>query len=232
LYDVRPTKFGQVNELQSLAGGRRTKVFNGVDLTVNSRFGQGGMIAGGLAMGNTVADDCGAAVDNPAAGLIVTDTVNRNARPVTALRFCRSTLSWSQDLLLKVHGAYPLPWDLQTSATFQSLPGIPIMATYVASGAEIARSLGRNPSAGARATSEIALIEPNTRFEERMSLLDLRFSRRVRIGRTAATGNFDIYNVFNGSPITSMNLQYGPQWLNALDVASGRLLRFGVQLEF
>jgi hypothetical protein len=52
------------------------------------------------------------------------------------------------------------------------------------------------------------------------------------MGRTGATGNFDIYNVFNGSPITSMNLQYGPQWLNALDVASGRLLRFGVQVDF
>jgi hypothetical protein len=232
LYDVQPTKFGQVSELQSLAGGRRTKVFNGVDLTMSARFGQGGMVAGGLAMGKTVADDCGAAVDNPAAGLIVSDTATRNARPVTALRFCRSILSWSQDVQLKVHGAYPLPWNLQTSATFQSLPGIPIMATYVASGAEIARSLGRSPSAGARSTADVALIEPNTQFEDRMALLDLRFSRRFRMGRTGATGNFDIYNVFNGSPITSMNLQYGPQWLNALDVASGRLLRFGVQVDF
>ena len=230
LYDVKPAKFGQVDELQSLAGGRRTKVFNGVDLTMNARFGQGGMLSGGLAMGSTVVDDCGTAVDNPAAGLI--DSTNINGRPVTALRFCRSTLAWSKDVQLKIYGAYPLPWNLQTSATFQSLPGIPIMASYVASGAEIARSLGRNPSAGARATAEIALIEPNTRFEDRMALMDLRFSRRFRMGRTTATGNFDIYNVFNGSPITAMNLQYGPEWLNALDVASGRLLRFGVQVEF
>ena len=181
-------------------------------------------------MGSTVVDDCGTVVDNPAAGLI--DSTNINGRPVTALRFCRTALRWSEDVQLKIHGAYPLPWNLQTSATFQSVPGIPIMASYVASGAEIARSLGRNPSAGARATAEIALIEPNTRFEDRMALLDLRFSRRFRMGRTTATGNFDIYNVFNGSPITAMNLQYGPQWLNALDVASGRLLRFGVQVEF
>ena len=230
LYDVQLAKYGKVDELQSLAGGRRTKVFNGVDLTLNARFGQGGMLSGGLAMGSTVVDDCGASVDNPSAGLI--DTSNTNARPVPAFRFCRSTLSWSEDVQLKIHGAYPLPWNFQTSATFQSLPGIPILASYVASGAEIARSLGRNPSAGARATAEIALIEPNTRFEDRMALLDLRFSRRFRIGRTTATGNFDLYNALNASPITAMNVQYGPQWLNALEVASGRLLRFGVQFEF
>ena len=64
-----------------------------------------------------------------------------------------------------------------------------------------------------------------------MNLVDLRFSKRFRMGRTTATGNFDIYNALNGSPVTAMNLQYGPQWLNALDVVSGRLLRFGLQLE-
>lgn len=66
---------------------------------------------------------------------------------------------------------------------------------------------------------------------QRMNLVDLRFSKRFRMGRTTATGNFDIYNALNGSPVTAMNLQYGPQWLNALDVVSGRLLRFGLQLE-
>jgi hypothetical protein len=230
LYDIKPTKFGQVDDLQSLAGGRRSKIFNGVDITLNARFGRGGMLSGGLAIGNTVVDDCGTAVDNPATGLI--DTSNTNGRPVTAQRFCRSELSWSEDMQLKLHGAYPLPWNFQTSATFQSMPGIPIMASYVASGTEIARSLGRNPSAGPRATAEIALIEPNTRFENRMTLVDLRVSRRFRTGPISTTGNFDIYNMFNASPITSMNLQYGPEWLNPIDVAGGRLLRFGVQVDF
>jgi hypothetical protein len=111
-------------------------------------------------------------------------------------------------------------------------------------GAEIHRELGKPAfhEAEPRRLLLVALVgrqchqsdrqqEPNTRFEDRMALLDLRFSRRFRIGRTTATGNFDLYNVFNGSPITAMNLQYGPQWLNALEVASGRLLRFGVQFE-
>ena len=166
-------------------------------------------------MGQTVNDTCGIAVDSP-----------------QAQRFCRTTLGWSEDVQFKIHGAYPLPWNLQTSANFQSLPGIPITASYVATGAEIAQSLGRNSSAGARATSTVELIEPSTVFEKRMALLDLRFSRRFRFGRTTTTGNFDVYNVLNASPVTGINLQYGPQWLNALGVASGRLLRFGVQIDF
>ena len=215
LYDVKQNKQGQVQTRQSLAGGRQTQVFNGVDVNVTARFGQGGTLSGGMATGQTVFDACGMAVDSP-----------------MALRFCRDTLGWSEDVQVKLHGTYPLPWGFQTSATLQSLPGIPITANYVATGPEITRGLGRTPSAGANATANVALIEPNTVFEDRMALLDLRFARRLNLGRSTVTGNFDIYNLFNGSPITAINGQYGPAWLNVNDVTSARLLKFGVQIEF
>jgi hypothetical protein len=215
LYDVKPAMFGQVRNVQSLAGDRQTQVFNGVDVNLNARFGRGGMLAGGIAMGSTVIDTCGTAVDSP-----------------QALRFCRNDLGWSEDVQLKLHGTYPLPWGLQTSATLQSLPGVPITATYIATGPEIARGLGRNPSAGATATANVELIEPNTVFEDRMALFDLRFSKRFAVGQSTITGNVDIYNLFNGAPITGINTQYGPAWLNVNDVTSARLLKFGVQIEF
>ena len=46
------------------------------------------------------------------------------------------------------------------------------------------------------------------------------------------TGNFDIYNLFNAAPITAINTQYGPVWLNVNDVTSARLIKFGMQFEF
>lgn len=215
LYDVKPAKFAQVNTLQSLAGDRRTRVFNGVDVIMRARFRERGLLEGGVAMGKTVIDDCGAAVDSP-----------------QALRFCRQIKGWADDMRVKIHGAYPLPWDFMASANFQSVPGIPITATYVATGAEIAQSLGRNPSAGARATSTIELIAPNTLFEERTPLLDLRFSRLFRMGRGKLTGNFDISNVFNASTLQGININYGPQWLNGLNAMGGRLLKFGMEFDF
>ena len=65
-----------------------------------------------MAFGSTVIDNCGTAVDTP-----------------QDLRFCRNDLGWSEDIQLKVHGSYELPWNLQTSATLQSLPGVPITAS-------------------------------------------------------------------------------------------------------
>jgi hypothetical protein len=215
LYDVKRAFQGQVQTVQSLAGDRRTQVFNGVDVSFNARFLQRATVAGGMAMGSTVLDNCGTAVDSP-----------------QDLRFCRNDLGWSEDIQLKLHGSYELPWNLQTSATLQSLPGVPLSANYIASGAEITAGLGRTPSAGPTAQANIALIEPSTMFEKRPMLVDWRFARRFRIGTGNAVANFDIYNLFNAAPITSVNGQWGPAWLNALDVTSARLLKFGVQFDF
>jgi len=226
LYDIKASKFGQVSNVQNLAGGRRSRVFDGVDISMNARFGQGGTIAGGVALGNTVVDDCAAAVDNPAQGQILTGS----ATPVAAQRFCQTTVGWGDDVQFKGFGAYPLPWDLQASANFQVTPGPVILADLVATNAELARALGRPTST---ATTTIALIEPYTMFENRTTLLDLRFSRKFRMGSSrVVTGNFDMFNALNSNSLQGINTQYGSSWLDGLNTLSGRLFRFGVQLDF
>lgn len=222
LYDVKPSKFGQVDNFQGLAGDRMKRVFNGIDVNMSGRFGNGGTLGGGVAFGNTVIDDCGAAVDNPAQGRVLAPT----------LRFCREVFGWSDDVQLKVNGSYPLPWDLRTSFVFQSVPGYPISATYVVTSAIAAQSLGRNLSGGANATVEVELIEPNTLFEARTNMLDLRLSRRFTAGRTSITGNLDLANVLNANTAQHVNTQYGPQWLRVTNALSARVIRVGVQVGF
>ena len=222
LYDINPSKFGQVQNNQQLAGDKRTHLFDGIDLNVSGRFGNGATIGGGIAFGNTDIDDCGAAVDNPAQGLVA----------IVPLRFCRSVYDWSEDVQFKINGSYPLPWDLRASYVFQSLPGVPISAIYVVTSAMAAPSLGRNFSAGANATVEVELIEPNTEYEERTNMLDLRISRRFRMGGTSITGNVDVSNVFNANTPQYVNPQYGPQWLNVTNAMSARVVRLGVQVGF
>src|SRR4029077_2248875 len=60
LYDVNPAQFGLTDNLvtQSSNYGKQTEVFNGVDVTLNSRFAQGGQFSGGLSVGRTVTDNC------------------------------------------------------------------------------------------------------------------------------------------------------------------------------
>jgi len=58
--------------------------------------------------------------------------------------FCHAINPFKGQTQFKFSGAYPLPWDLRASVTYQDLPGIPISSTYVATNNEIRPSLTRN----------------------------------------------------------------------------------------
>jgi len=228
LYDVKPEKFGLVDQLVTKASyyGKQTDVFNGIDVTFNARFSEGRQLAGGLSTGRQVTDNCytGSDVSLLAEGQLVT------APRTTA--FCHVSPPWSAGTQVKFSGIYPLPWDFQSSATVQNLPGIPYLASYVATNAEIAPSLGRNLAAGARGTATIDLIPPGTAYEDRITQMDFRLSRTFTFGRARAQGMFDIYNLFNSSPILSANGRYGSAWLVPTQILAGRLFKFGAQIDF
>ena len=80
------------------------------------------------------------------------------------------------------------------------------------------------------------MIPPNTIFDDRIKQLDLRFSRTLPIaGRNKVQGNFDLYNIFNGNTILNEQTRYATtnnQWMNAIQIMGGRLLKFSAQLSF
>jgi hypothetical protein len=225
LYDLRPALFGQTDNLARPVSdfGEMSRVYNGVDVTMNARFGQGGALSGGLSAGRTVEDNC-VVVDSPQA-----------ARE----DFCRISPPWSAATQLKFMVVYPLPFGVQTSAIYQNSAGIPIAANLVVSNATIAPVLGRNLSAcpastgACNANVTIPLIPDKTMFEDRLQQVDLRFSRVFRFGGTTALrANLDIYNVLNASNVLNMNTNYGATWTNVTQILSGRLLRIGAQFDF
>jgi hypothetical protein len=218
LYDLNPAKFGPVDNLVTQAShyGKRTQVYNGVDLTLNARFGRGGQFSGGLSLGRTVQDNC-LVVDSPEA-----------ARP----DFCKVVPPWSSITHVKFLAIYPLPWDIQTSAIFQNVPGIPIRGTYVVPNAQVASSLGRSLSGGRRNVT-ISLIPDNSEFEDRLTQVDLRFSRLFRLGEARRLrGSLDMINVFNASMPLRTTPSYGAAWMNVLQALNGRLLKVSAQFDF
>jgi hypothetical protein len=233
--DIKPTRFGQISNViaRSRDYGERTEVFNGVDLTVNARFAEGGVLSGGLSVGRTVTDTC-ALNDQPQ--VAATDIAGFATLP-RASEYCRLSPPWSASTQLKFLAVYPLPWGLQTSATYQNLPGIPVTASYVATNAQVRASLGRDlgacrGAATCNATTTVALIPPNTLFEDRLQQVDLRFSRRFPLGRARLDANLDVYNAFNAGSVLSSVTAYGPRYLNAVNVLAGRLFKVGFQLDF
>jgi len=221
LYDIQPAKFGVTDDLVTLASnyGKQTDVYHGVDVTMNLRFGAGGLLTGGVGTGRTVTDNCAVLMDSPQG------------------RFCTVTLPFAGQTQMKISGAYPLPWNLQASATYQDLPGIPISSSYVASNAEIRPSLGRNlgacgAAATCTATTTVELIEPNTLFENRIRQVDIRLSKTVRVGRYRVQGNFDAYNALNASPILSINSRYGASWRQPTEILAARTFKLGANFTF
>jgi hypothetical protein len=251
LYDVRPAVFGLVDNLVTQAShyGNPTQVFNGVDMTVNARFAERGLLSGGVSVGRTVTDNCYLNDDPSLAAQAfpgVTAPPAVTAFPPTSLlprtsEFCHLAPPWSQSTQVKFMAVYPLPWGIQTSAIYQNSSGIPITGSYVASNAEIRPSLGRDlgscrGAATCAANVTVELIPPNTLFEPRLQQVDFRFSRIFRLGGTRRLrGDIDVYNILNASNVLNMNTTYsqpGGVWQDATQILGGRLVRLGGQFDF
>ena len=201
-----------------------------MDVTFGSRLTRGSMISGGVSTGRTVTDWCHV-VGNPqlfATGM----TAAATSTDPRIDEFCHQTNPWSANTQVKLNGSYSLPWNLQASATFQNLPGIPITATYVANNAAISPSLGRN-LAGNAANQILSLIVPNTVFEKRITQVDSRLTRMFRLqnGKRVQL-MFDLYNVLNANSVLSINTRYGAAWLTPTQILAGRLAKFGAQFDF
>jgi hypothetical protein len=229
LYDIKPSALALgPNNLVTFASkyGRQTHIYNGVDAGFNARLPRSALLGGGISIGNNVSTAAYGGTSSTSRCFVVDSPQE--------LRFC--DLPIPHQLNLKLFGSYPLPGDIQASATFQSVPGIPYTATYNAPAADISPSLGRAPAGNVR-TVPIELIQNYTQFESRLSQLDLRFTKGFRVKRAKIQGIFDIYNVLNSNTILNENLTYGSfagpgNWRVPTLILDARMVKFGARLEF
>jgi hypothetical protein len=121
------------------------------------------------------------------------------------------------------------------SGTYQSIPGAPIDANFVASNALIRPSLGRNLAAGANANLTLQIVQRGTMYHDRFQQVDLRLTEEFRIGLTRIQGSVDLYNALNANPVIASNNTYsgtGAVWQRPQVIMAGRLVKFGAKLVF
>jgi hypothetical protein len=231
LYDLNPDKVLETaDNLVTTAAtyGKMYEHLNGVDLTVNARLPRGAQIAGGMSIGRTVFDTCDLSgeVDKIPApfGLVV----DQQAAP--SKRTCHAAPPFQPQV--KLTGIIPLRWGLQTAWTYQGIPGPEITAQWNAPNSAVVNSLDRNLSAGATATTLVQLILPGTMYAGRLHQVDVRFTKVIRVGKTRINGNFDVYNLFNASPVLILNTTYGDAWQQPSYILPPRLLKFGATIDF
>jgi hypothetical protein len=228
LYDLTPAKFGlPVNNLRTYSDnyGKQIEHWNGVDASVNARV-RGVLFQGGLSTGRTITDNCQVVSNVPE---VMFGILGNAATVWTPAQYCHyQTPFLSQYKLL---GMYTLPrWDVQVSATFQSVPGPEIIANYNVPTAVAAQSLGR-PLSGGAANTTVNLIAPGSMYGDRHNQLDFRLGKIVKVARTRTTINVDLYNALNASPVLTENPNF-TAFRQPTSILLARFLKLGLQFDF
>ncbi len=223
LYDINPNRFGLTDNVITNASnfGDQTEVFNGVDVQLNARFGKG-FFSGGVSMGRTVTDNC-YLNSRPDVGVL---TNPRNDD------FCHVAPPLGALTQFKLNGAYPLPLGFQISGNLQNLGGAQNTATNTFTNAQVAPALGRNLAAGAAGTATFAVLKPQSKFENRLTQLDLRFTKSVKVQRLRVQAQFDVYNLFNVDTVLAANGTFGASWLRPTTVIGPRMMKLGAVVDF
>ncbi len=208
--------------------GDYSEVSNFVDIGVQARFGKGGLIQGGLSTGQTVIDQCDLVSDLSVPLNVPTYNLQPSGQGSrTNKDFCRTVNPWIGQTQFKAAVNYPLAYGVRVSGTLQNLPGLPVAAIQNITGA--ATNLGRGLTTG---STNVMVMVPYTEFLDRLTQLDMRFSKSIQLGRFKMEGQFDIYNAMNANTTLQVNPTYGASWRRPLAILGARLLKFGAQIDF
>jgi hypothetical protein len=233
---IRPALFGLVDNVVKPASdyGAQREVYNGIDLTVNARFGSGGLLSGGLSTAQTVFDNCDIMAALPEMASITPQAYSGLLASGSAPeRFCHVAPAWSAATQFKMFAVYPLPWDLRATAVYQNVAGAQTTATYVLTNAQVTPLLGRPLAGGVNSVAQVELIEPRSVFDEgRINQINFSVSRSFRAATARIEPTLSLFNALNSNPVLLMNLRYGPAWQNVQGVLPPRMIKFGVKVDF
>jgi hypothetical protein len=236
LYDVKPEKFGQQQNYNTLSDkfGRQIEHWDGIDVNVSARLQKGLMFQGGVSSGRTLEDNCEIVARLPEM-LNMTGAQASNTPSTPAMwrpaQYChRASPMLTQE---KMYGVYTVPRiDVQLAGTFRSTPGNDINAAYAANNQYLSANstLGR-PLSGGTANLTVGLLSPNSLFVDRRNELDLRFGKILRAGKSRSIVSLDIYNALNTDALINVNQNFAA-WMRPTEILNARLAKFSVQFDF
>jgi hypothetical protein len=119
----------------------------------------------------------------------------------------------------KALGSYQLPYGVDVSGSIRIPKGEPYGRTL--------------NIAGLTQGSLTLTVEPmGTFFYPTVKLVDLRFAKRIPIGRGRLEGLLDLFNLTNSSAVLTTNNQTGTTYGNVLTTVNPRIARLGIRWAF
>ena len=215
--------------------GDYTARWQGVDFNATMRALHGLTLQGGTSTGHGMRDNCDVTAKVPE--ILGSDRVDS----------CHVDEKWATSF--RGLASYTVPKvAVLVSASMRSLVTTPgtgvatnggyLQANYVVPNTVIQQSLGRLPAGSLpTGTTTVNLLVPGQLYQQRISLVDMRFAKILRFGGRRTDVGVDLYNVFNSNVGTAYQQTYeyrtnGASWLTPTAIAAPRLARFHVTFTF
>ena len=133
-------------------------------------------------------------------------------------------------VFVRSSGTYQFSRGVQTGGA-----GPSVLANWSVTNALIAPVLGHNWTGVA--SKSIGLMREGQDYgKQNLSQLDLRASKRFRVGKYRLRGDFDLFNVFNSNWPYTVNTTFSTattsQWLRPTNVLQARFFKIGAQIDF
>jgi hypothetical protein len=231
--------------------GGESHYWHGVDVSFNARMRNGLSLQGGTSTGRGVGGTCDmltsrfgrpsaptlgtAAVPIIAAGIVDGQTSCDVPEPwLTSVRGLAAYTVPKVDVL--VSAIFRSQANAQPSGTAVGTNGASRSAIYRMNPAQFLAATGR-PLATGLATQDVDLVLPGAVYGDRINVVDMRFAKVLRFGKTKANVGMDLYNVLNANTPTTYETVYDPatngaRWMQPTAVLLPRFMRLNVQLDF
>jgi hypothetical protein len=213
MYTLNANKVGVATDNLVTYSSLNTTTYNGLEFTANARRDKF-IVFGGITTDRRASTSCDAR-DNP-----------------NDLRFCDAVPPFRTTV--KLSASYNLPYDIQMSGSFSSIPGPGVNANFTVTSLIAGRAI--IGSTAGTASTVVNLIEPGTVFLDNQNRLDLRFGRTFRLDRMKIQGFADVFNVLNAGTVLGVNQTYSlgaaNAWFTPTTIMDGRYVRFGMQMSF
>ncbi|MDR1989445.1 MAG: TonB-dependent receptor, partial [Acidobacteriaceae bacterium] len=243
LYDLKPSVFAEnrpANNLIRSANdfGGTTNRYQGFDINLDKRFGNGAFVRGGISATSRLFDNCN--LIKAGYSSVASGTVRGTEIYPDGTTYCHREYSYRPDA--KLLGAYRLPYGIQVSGTYQFSRGVQsggagpsVLANWAVTNAALTAMTGRVWTGAA--SRSVALMNEGVNYgDQNLSQLDLRASKSVQVGKYRLRGDIDLYNVSNSNwPYTlssTFSTASNSQWLQPTNVLQSRFVKVGGSLSF
>jgi hypothetical protein len=206
VYNQAPSTLGKIDDLYSNRPDLDSS-YNGVDLTVTRRMHDRWMLLGSLSVGKNVGDVYGG----------TEDLNNPN------FTFRNGLLTNDRHVFFKISGAYELPWAFTAASNVQYYSGYPELTTVFVTSQTVKLTQ----------VSQSIVVQPSgTIRQPGATIVDMNLMRPITVGHAKFSPRVDIFNVLNASGVQTYIAQLGPSYGNAITILDGRLVKFGITVNW